>query len=82
MQIKYLASQGLAKSRIAEQFGISRQTVCNHLNRTEPFPKPFQERPSKLDAFSDHIRARLQEFDLPATRAASTCRWLSDPGVS
>jgi transposase len=67
MQIKLLARQGVAKSRIAQQFGISRQTVYNHLRRKEPYPKPRAERASKLDPFKDHIRARLEKFDLPAT---------------
>lgn len=67
MQIKYLAAQGVAKSRIAQMFSVSRQTVYNHLGREEPFPKPRTERPSKLDAFRDYIQARLERFDLPAT---------------
>lgn len=66
MQIKYLAEQGLQKTRIAEQLGISRQTVYNHLRRTEPFPKPRGARPSKLDPFKEYVRARLEDFDLPA----------------
>jgi len=67
MQIKFLVQQGVQKSRIAERLGISRQTVYNHLDRTEPFPKPRPQRPSKLDPFKDHIRARLEKYDLPAT---------------
>jgi transposase len=67
MQIKFLVQQGVAKSRIAERLGISRQSVYNHLARTEPFPKPRPQRPSKLDAFKEHIRARLERYDLPAT---------------
>jgi transposase len=67
MQIKYLAAQGVAKSRIARIVGVARQTVYNHLEREEPFPKPRTERPSKLDAFKDYIQARLERFDLPAT---------------
>ena len=67
MQIKYLARQGMQKSRIAERLGVSRQTVYNHLKRTDPFPKPREGRRSKLDAFGDYIRGRLEKFDLPAT---------------
>lgn len=67
MQIKYLAEQGVAKSRIAEMCGVSRQTVYNRLSRTDPYPKPRERRPSKLDAFRDYIGARLERFDLPAT---------------
>ena len=69
MQIKFLAREGMQKSRIAERLGVSRQTVYNHLKRkrNEPFPKPRPKRGSKLDPFKDYIRARLEHFDLPAT---------------
>jgi transposase len=67
MQIKFLAKQGVAKVRIAAMCGVSRQTVYNHLNRREAFPKPRAGRGSKLDAYKDYIRARLERFDLPAT---------------
>jgi transposase len=67
MQIKFLAKQGIAKARIARMCGVSRQTVYNHLDRGEPFPKPRVERPSKLDAYMEYVRARLERFDLPAT---------------
>lgn len=66
MQIKFLLQQGMQKSRIAQQLGVSRQTVYNHVNRKEPFPKPRPGRPSKLEAFKSHIRTRLEAFDLPA----------------
>jgi transposase len=67
MQIKYLAEQGVPKSRIAQHLGVSRQTVYNHLCREGPFPKPPCPRTSRLDAFKEYVRARLEQFDLPAT---------------
>lgn len=67
MQIKYLAREGVPKTRIATRLGVSRQTVYNHLKREEPFPKPRAPRPSKLDGFKDYIRTRLEQFDVPAT---------------
>ncbi|MGH7558114.1 MAG: IS21 family transposase [Gemmatimonadota bacterium] len=67
MQIKFLARQGVPKAAIARRCGVSRQTVYNHLTRTEPFPKRRRSRGSKLDPFKDHLRSRLEEFDLPAT---------------
>ena len=67
MQIKYLAREGMQKTKIADWLGISRQTVYNHLDRVEPYPKPRRKRPSKLDPFRDYIGARLEKFDLPAT---------------
>jgi transposase len=67
MQIKFLAREGVAKAAIARRFGISRQTVHNHLKRSGPFPKPRAKRGSKLDPFRKYVRARLEKFDLPAT---------------
>ncbi|MDP6725423.1 MAG: IS21 family transposase [Arenicellales bacterium] len=67
MQIKYLSDEGVPKSRIADQLGVSRQTVYNHINRQDPFPKPRSMRASKLDAFKGYIRTRLEQFDLPST---------------
>lgn len=35
MEIKYLAREGVPKAQIARQCGVSRQTVCNLLERKE-----------------------------------------------
>jgi len=67
MQIKYLAREGMKKAAIARQLSVSRQTVYNHLQRKEPFPGKRRVRASKLDPYKEHIRARLERFDLPAT---------------
>lgn len=67
MQIKYLSEDGVPKARIARQLGVSRQTVYNHLNREEVFPKVRAPRASKLDAYKGVIRTRLEQFDLPGT---------------
>ncbi len=67
MQIKFLAGEGVPKAAIARRYGISRQTVYNHLNRSEPFPRRREKRGSKLDRFKDYVGARLEKFDLPAT---------------
>ncbi len=67
MQIKYLSEDGVPKARIARQLGVSRQTVYNHLNREEVFPKVRAPPASKLDAYKGVIRTRLEQFDLPGT---------------
>ena len=67
MHIKFLKQEGVTVTEIAQRFGISRQTIYNHLNRTDPYPKPREKRPSKLDGYKDYIRARVSEFDIPAT---------------
>ena len=68
MQIKYLAREGMQITKVAERCGVSRQTVYNHLKRRPgaPFPKPRVARASKLDPYKEHIRARLERFDLVA----------------
>ena len=67
MQIKYLAREGMKKAAIARQLSVSRQTVYNHLQRQGSFPGKRRARASKLDPYKEHIRARLERFDLPAT---------------
>ncbi|MGH2782364.1 MAG: IS21 family transposase [Thermoleophilaceae bacterium] len=67
MQIKFLTRQGVSKAEIARRYGVSRQTVYNHLNRTGSFPRPRPPRGSKLDPFKAYVRSRLKEFNLPAT---------------
>lgn len=66
LMIKYLAQEGLPKAQIARRCGVSRQTVYNHLARSSRSQRGGKRR-SKLDPFKDHIRARLDRYDLPAT---------------
>jgi transposase len=66
VQIKYLARNGVPKSQIARQCGVSRQTVYNRLAHNGLGPRPRRPRTSKLDPFKAYIRGRLEKFDLPA----------------
>ena len=72
--IKHLAREGVPKSRIAAQMGVSRQTVYNQLKHEGAVPKPRPERTSKLDAFKAYLRSRLESFDLPATTLLAEIR--------
>jgi transposase len=67
VQIKHLARNGVTKTEIARQCGVSRQTVYNRLASNELRPRARAPRASKLDPFKAYIRARLEKFDLPAT---------------
>jgi len=67
MQIKYLSRQGVPKTQIAKQLGVCRQTVYNHLKAPDSEPEERQARPSKLDAYKEYIRTRLEQFDLPVS---------------
>jgi len=74
LMIKHLAREGVPKSRIAAQMGVSRQTVYNQLKHEGAVPKPRPERTSKLDAFKAYLRSRLESFDLPATTLLAEIR--------
>jgi transposase len=75
MTIRYLAREGEKIATLARRFGLSRQTIYNQLKRTTDHATgrtatertPRKRRPSALDPFRDYIRARLEQFDLPAT---------------
>ena len=56
---------GVPKAVIARRYGVSRQSVYNVLNASSE--GKMGARPSKLDPFKEHVKARLEEFDLPAT---------------
>src|SRR5699024_2807482 len=62
--MKQEASTGVPKSVIARRYGVSRQTVHNIL---KPRVEQRVPRASKLDPLKDYIKARLEDFDLPAT---------------
>lgn len=66
MQIKHLSKEGVPKSRIARQLGVSRSTVYNHL-QSSVLVKSRKKRVSKLDRFQGYIGSRLEQFDLPCT---------------
>lgn len=67
----YFVNEGESISRVAERFGVSRQTVSNHQNRPDgvtDYGKPQPKRGSKLDLYKPYIEARLREFDLTAAK--------------
>lgn len=63
--IKHLLNQGVSKAQIVRETGVCRQTVYNVLNQEV---KPKVPRSSLLDPFKDHIRKRLETYDLSAKR--------------
>jgi transposase len=62
--IRHFVKEGVSKAEVARRLGVCRQTVYNHVNREGPYVKPRKRRPSKLDAYKDYIRGRLERFDL------------------
>lgn len=67
MILRHYAKEGVPKAVLARQFGVSRQTVYNHIACEGSNRRPRKVRSSKLDPYKDFIRARLDRFDLPAT---------------
>jgi len=66
IMIRHYVRQGEPKARVAKRFGVSRQTVYNHLD-TEGKQEEKGKRESKLDKYKSYLEARLKDFDLPAT---------------
>lgn len=78
--IRRLAAEGVPKTRIAEQLGISRNTVTAAVNSTEP-PK-YERAPvdTSFTPFEERVRALLAEFpDMPATVLAERVGWSGSP---
>jgi len=67
MVIRHFVKEGMPIAGVARQFGVSRQTVYNHMRREGPYEGPRKPRESKLDPFKDYVRSRLERFDIPAT---------------
>ena len=65
LRMKREVSDGVPIAAVARKYGVSRQSVYNVLNANVEARKA--PRPSKLDPFKEHVKARLEEFDLPAT---------------
>jgi transposase len=65
--IRHYVRQGEPKANVARRFGVSRQTVYNHLKQPQAEGTRGKPRTSKLDCYKDYLRSRLDKFDLPAT---------------
>lgn len=63
--MKHKVKEGVPIAVVARELGVARRTVYNVLERGKPKPRP--QRGSKLDPFKDHVSARLEVFDIPAT---------------
>lgn len=68
IMLKALLEEGVPKTRIADQLGISRKTVARHNEDTEPPAHERNARYSNLDPFKPHIQQRLAKYDLTAMK--------------
>ena len=65
LMILHHVQEGEPKASVARRFGVSRQTVYNHLSASGKRAKPT--RPSKLDPFKEYLAERLESYNIPAT---------------
>jgi transposase len=68
VMIRHMHKQGVPKTRIARELGLDPKTVSKAINEDEPPNGKRQSRGSILDPYKDHIRQRLDKYDLTATR--------------
>jgi transposase len=78
--VKNDRKQGVPVARIARQYGISRQSVYNVLSEESSAPRRRKERGSILDPFKEFIKAKLEDFDVPATTVLEDIRKLGYEG--
>ena len=61
MEIRVLARQGQSIRAIGREMGLSKNTVKRQLRKADgPLDGPCAKRPTKLDAFHDYLRGRLE----------------------
>ena len=68
IMLKALLEEGVPKTRIADQLGISRKTVARHTTDTEPPAHERHARYSVLDPFKPYIQQRLAKYELTAMK--------------
>ena len=68
IMLKALLEEGVPKTRIADQLGISRKTVARHNPDTEPPAHVRDARYSVLDPFKPYIQHRLAKYELTAMK--------------
>lgn len=80
MDIKGLASEGVAVREIARRTGKSRNTVRKVLRGEHAMRMKSPDRNSKLDPFKDRVRERFERYDLSAVRLIEEIRPLGYAG--
>jgi len=78
--VKNEKAQGVPIARIARKYGISRQSVYNILNEESSAVRSRKERSSILDPFKGVIKAKLEDYDVPATTILEDIRKLGYQG--
>jgi len=80
VMIKHMYKQGVPKSRIARELGLSRETIRKAINEDEHSLGKRQSRGSILDPYKEYINQRLEKYDLTATRILREIKEQGYPG--
>jgi transposase len=72
--IRELRDQGMTISAIARKLELDRKTVRTALKQPQSGKYQRNPRPTILDHYEDHIRQRLQDYDLSAVRLLGEIR--------
>jgi transposase len=78
--IKHMHKQGVPKSRIARELGVSRETIRKAVSEDEHPSGRRQSRDSILDPYKEYINQRLENYDLTATRVLREIQERGYPG--
>jgi len=80
VMIKHMHKQGVPKSRIAKELGLSRETIRKAISENERPSGKRQSRDSILDPYKEYINQRLEKYDLTATRILREIQERGYPG--
>lgn len=80
VMIKHMHKQGVSKSRIAREMGLSRETVRKAISEDERSKGKRQSKGSILDPYKEYIDQRLEKYDLTATRILREIKEQGYPG--
>ena len=80
VMIKHMHKQGVPKTRIAREMGLSRETVRKAISEDEHSKGKRQSKGSILDPYKEYIRQRLEKYDLTATRILREIKEQGYPG--
>ena len=80
VMIKHMHKQGVPKSRIAREMGLSRETVRKAINEDGHPEGKRQSKGSILDPYKEYINQRLEKYDLTGTRILREIQEQGYPG--
>ncbi len=80
VMIKHMHKQGVPKSRIARETGLSRETIRKAISEDGRPEEKRQSKGSILDPYKEYINQRLEKYDLTGTRVLREIQEQGYPG--